>query len=88
MKRTKDIIQQKQLELEALQNLSNNSLKIVTSTIDNLTSINDSIDQTIDEIEQAKNQLENTRQGLYDQRRYNSNIVKKFKTLIEDDKEN
>lgn len=83
-KKTIDIIETKQKELEALQVESNSALDIVTSTINQLAAVNEKIDITVNEIEDAKTKLQATEDGLNSTKSHNAKIIAKFKALIED----
>ena len=48
--KTKNIIEEKQKQLEALRTESSRALNIVTSTINSLSTVNEKIDVTISEI--------------------------------------
>ena len=84
MKKTKDIIEMKQKELEALQVESNSALDIVTSTINQLLTVNEKIETNINEITEAKAKLQATEEGLNTTKEHNSKIINKFRALIED----
>ena len=84
MKRTKDIIEAKQKELEVLQAESNGALDIVTSTINQLLAVNEKIETNMSEIAEAKAKLAVTEEGLTTTKERNSKIINKFRALIED----
>lgn len=84
MRKTKDIIEQKQQKLLMLQGRSSRALDIVTATINELSDVNDDIDKTIVEITEAKTKLQNTEDSLNTTRLHNTKIINKFKALIED----
>ena len=80
----KDVITEKQKELEGLRLESNGALDIVTSTINQLSTINDKIEVAINEINEAKSKLQATEEGFNSTKEHNSKIISKFKALIED----
>ena len=83
MRKKKDIIEQKQLELKRLSNQSVAALDLVTSTINNLNTINEEIDVKVSEIKEANAQLQSTEDDLMSTRNHNSKVIEKFKSLIE-----
>jgi predicted nucleic acid-binding Zn-ribbon protein len=84
MKRTKDIIEAKQKELEVLQAESNSALDVVISTINQLLAVNEKIEANMSEIAEAKTKLAVTEEGLNTTKEHNSKIISKFRALIED----
>lgn len=84
MKKTMDIITEKQRTLQTLQNESSRALDIVTSTINQLATVNEKIDVTISEIGEAKAKLQSTEDDLSKTRLHNTKIIDKFKALIEE----
>ena len=83
MKRTTDLIEKKQVELNTLREQSNRALDIVTSTIYQLENVNCQIDAKISEIEDMKSKLQTTEDEMNITRLHNTKIIDKFKTLIE-----
>ncbi|MCI8605123.1 MAG: hypothetical protein HFE79_13435 [Ruminiclostridium sp.] len=81
--KTKNIIEEKQKQLEALRTESSRALNIVTSTINSLSTVNEKIDVTISEINEAKIKLSSTENDLNQTKMHNAKIIDKFKTLIE-----
>lgn len=81
--KTKNIIEEKQKQLEALRTGSSRALDIVTSTINSLSTGNEKIDVTISEINEAKIKLSSTENDLNQTKMHNAKIIDKFKTLIE-----
>lgn len=81
---SKNIIEEKQKQLEVLKTESSRALDIVTSTINQLATVNEKIDVTISEINEAKAKLQSTEDDLNKTRVHNSKIIDKFKALIED----
>lgn len=82
--RTKNIIEEKQKQLAALQAESNRALDIVTSTINSLATVNEKIDVTMSEISEAKAKLQSTEDDLSKTRLHNTKIIDKFRALIEE----
>lgn len=82
--KTKNIIEEKQKTLRKLQSKSNRALDIVTSTINQLETVNEKIDVTINEIIDAKAKLQSTEDDLDKTRLHNTNIIDKFRALIEE----
>lgn len=82
--RTKNIIEEKQKQLVALQTESNRALDIVTSTINSLATVNEKIDVTMSEISEAKAKLQSTEDDLSKTRLHNTKIIDKFRALIEE----
>lgn len=83
MRRTKDIITQKEQELKALQASSESALDIVTSTIKTLDDVNEKIDEKIAEIHDMRDKLDRTETSLTETKARNGRISSKFKALIE-----
>lgn len=81
---SKNVIEEKEKQLESLQQESSRALDVVTNTINSLSAVNSKIDATIREIIEAKDKLQSTEDGLNDMRIRNANIIDKFITLIED----
>lgn len=84
MKKTNNIIEVKQKELEVLQAESSSALDVVTSTINQLLAVNEKIEANMSEIAEAKAKLAVTEEGLNTTKERNSKIIGKFKALIED----
>lgn len=80
----KNIIEEKQKQLQALRMESSRALDVVTSTINSLATVNEKIDVTISEISEAKNRLQSTENDLNQTRIHNTKIIDKFRSLIED----
>ena len=83
MKKTIDIIMEKENVLRKLQAESSMALDIVTSTISQLATVNERIDVTISEIGETKAKLQSTEDDLNKTRLHNTKIIDKFKALIE-----
>lgn len=83
VRKQKDFIVQKKVELDSLRKMSSGAIDLITNTIDRLSSINDEIDTTIVSIESAKAELESTEKDLMDTRERNEKIANRFKQLIE-----
>lgn len=83
MKLQKDIIAEKQKELEKLQNQSDQALDLVTSTINGLATVNEKIDVTLSEINEAKAKLQSTEDDLQKTKEHNINVIEKFRNIIE-----
>lgn len=81
---SKNIIEEKQKQLEVLRTESSRALDIVTSTINSLTTVNEKIDVTISEINEAKAKLQSTENDLNETKIHNAKVIDKFKSLIED----
>ena len=81
--KTKNIIEEKQKQLEALRTESSRALNIVTSTINSLSTVNEKIDVTISEINEAKIKLSSTENDLNQTKMHTAKIIYKLKTLIE-----
>lgn len=84
LKRRKNIIEEKEKQLVALQAESNRALDIVTSTINSLATVNEKIDVTMSEISEAKAKLQSTEDDLSKTRLHNTKIIDKFRALIEE----
>lgn len=80
---SKNIIEEKQKQLETLKAASIKALDVVTSTINSLATVNEKIDVTISEINEAKMKLSSTENDLNQTKIHNAKIIDKFKTLIE-----
>lgn len=83
MKFQKDIIAEKQRDLEKLQEQSDRALDLVTSTINGLATVNEKIDVTLSEISEAKAQLQSTENDLQATKEHNIKVIQKFKNIIE-----
>lgn len=83
MKFQKDIIAEKQKELEKLQNQSDQALDLVTSTINGLATVNEKIDVTLSEINEAKAKLQSTEDDLQKTKEHNIKVIEKFRNIIE-----
>lgn len=83
MKKVKDLVGQKQQELNVLKEASGHALDIVTSTINDLSTVNDEIDKKIAEIESIENGLADAKTGFDSTRLKNVKIIEKFRNLIE-----
>lgn len=83
MKLQKDIIAEKQKELEKLQNQSDQALDLVTSTINGLATVNEKIDVTLSEINEAKAKLQSTEDDLQKTKEHNIKVIEKFRNIIE-----
>lgn len=81
---SKNIIEEKQKQLDMLKAESGRALDTVTSTINSLAAINEKINETISEINEAKAKLQSTENDLNQTKVHNSKIIDKFKVLIED----
>lgn len=81
---SKNIIEEKQKQLDSLRTESSRALDIVTSTINSLTTVNEKIDVTISEINEAKEKLQSTEDDLNQTKIHNAKVIDKFKSLIED----
>lgn len=83
MKFQKDIIAEKQRDLEKLQGQSDRALDLVISTINGLATVNEKIDVTLSEISEAKSQLQATENDLQATKEHNIKVIQKFKNIIE-----
>lgn len=83
LKLQKDIIAEKQKELEKLQNQSDQALDLVTSTINGLATVNEKIDVTLSEINEAKANLQSTEDDLQKTKEHNIKAIEKFRNIIE-----
>lgn len=83
MKKSENIIEEKQKTLQTLQAASTRALDVVTSTINQLATVNEKIDATIGEINEAKSKLQSTEDDLCKTKEHNKKIIDKFKALIE-----
>lgn len=81
---SKNIIEEKQRQLEILRTESSRALDVVTSTINSLATVNEKIDVTISEISEAKAKLQSTENDLNQTKIHNAKIIDKFRSLIED----
>lgn len=83
MGKKKSVIELKEERLRLLQSQSNRALDVVTSTINSLETTNKLIDTEIAEIQEAKSRLSATEDDLTHTRLHNTNVIAKFKSLIE-----
>jgi hypothetical protein len=82
MAKNKDVLKQKQKELNTYIDWADTAISLVTSTIDTLGAINESIDTEIQEIDEYQAKLTATRSGLTSARAKNERIIKNFNALI------
>ena len=77
-----DTIEDKRKELLKLQEESNDSLDLVTKTINSLSSVNEKIDSIKAELNEAKDKICSTEYELDTQKSKNERIITRFKELI------
>lgn len=80
----KDVIEQNQKILKALENESAKALDVVSNTINQLAAINERIDTTISEITEQKAKLQSTEVELNATKVHNKKVIDRFRQLIED----
>lgn len=82
--RKRNIIEEKQKQLESLRAESSQAIDIVTSTINALATVNEKIDVTLSEINEAKSKLQSTEDDLSKTKQHNTKIIDKFRALLEE----
>lgn len=82
MRKKRDVLKQKQKELDTYVGQSNIAISIVTNTITTLDAINESIDEKVREIDEYTAGLTATKTGLADAKAKNERIIKNFSTLL------
>jgi DNA-binding protein YbaB len=82
-KKIKDILQQKQEELNSLQEVASSAFSLVTTTINCLSQINSEIDAKVADIEDYLKQFEATKAGFVETKTKNEKIIKNFNALID-----
>lgn len=81
-KKIKDILQQKQEELNSLQEVASSAFSLVTTTVNRLSQINSEIDAKVADIEDYQKQFEATKSGFMETKTKNEKIIKNFNALI------
>lgn len=79
---TRDILLEKQGEVERLARKANEAVDLVTRTISNLESINKQLDSGMAEIDAYTKELTETRANLSKQRNNNAVIISNFSKLL------
>ena len=79
---TRDILLEKQGEVERLARKANEAVDLVTRTISNLESINEQLDSGMAEIDAYTKELTATRANLSKQRNNNAVIISNFSKLL------
>lgn len=80
--RGKDEIERKNEELDYYTTQFDVAVRIITSTIDQLTDAITGIDQTIEEITDYQDRLESTKSGLQSAKEKNQRVIQNFQALL------
>ena len=84
-KKTKDMLTNTSQSFTACEDLFNNAIGVVKSTIDMLGSVNERIDNTIQDIDAYQQGLADNRQQLVASKERNATILANFSKLLEVD---
>lgn len=82
MKKTPNILEQKEAELVALNERSASAIQLVQATIEGLDKTNTQIRTKIEEIDEIQKRFSSTRDGLETTYNKNQKIMQNFKTLL------
>ena len=82
MKKKKNLLEQKEAELAALNERSGYAIQLVNATIEGLERTNAQIQEKINEIDAAQRSLSDTRDGFESTYMKNQKIAQNFKTLL------
>lgn len=82
MKKKKNLLEQKESELAALNERSEYAIQLVNATIEGLERTNTQIQEKINEIDEAQRSLSDTRDGFEATYKKNQKIAQNFKALL------
>lgn len=80
----KNILEQKQSNLEAMRAQARSLVSLVTNTVSSLKEVNSKIDSEIADIDSVQASLMDTRDGLAAERKRNETIIHNFSRLVGD----
>ena len=81
-KRKKDVLQKKREELALYNAAFEDSVSVVTKTVETLSLINEGINEKIKEIDEYQEGLTQTRNDLDDAKAKNERVIKNFNALL------